>query len=148
MKKTIFLFVTFFIFLASQSQTCPRLGNINFQRWDNITGTAVSSLTSNSRYPNSPTSSSTLPLFEMPANVGNNLGIRIYGYICPPTTGNYTFWIARDNSGELWLSTTINPTNKVRIAYNSSSTYSRQWNRYATLKSVSIALTAGNKYYV
>jgi PQQ-dependent dehydrogenase (s-GDH family) len=148
MRKTILLFVTFFIFLAGRSQTCPGLGSINFQRWDNISGTSVSSLTSNSRYPNSPTNSGTMTLFEMPTNLGNNIGVRMYGYICPPTTGNYVFWIASDNSGELWLSTTINPANKVRIAYNTSSTNSRQWNKYTTQKSVSIALTAGNKYYI
>ena len=115
MRKTLLSLVTFFIVFAAQSQTCPKLGTINFQRWDNLTGTAVSSLTGSSRYPNSPTSSGTMTAFEMPANLGNNIGVRMYGYICPPTTGNYVFWIASDNSGELWLSTTINPANKFRI---------------------------------
>jgi hypothetical protein len=72
----------------------------------------------------------------------------MYGYICPPATGNYVFWIASDNSGELWLSTTINAANKVRIAYNTSSTNSRQWNKFTTQKSVFIALVAGTKYYI
>jgi chitodextrinase len=70
------------------------------------------------------------------------------GYICPPTTGNYVFWIASDASGELWLSTDNNPANKVRVAYNTSGTNSRQWTKYATQKSVAIPLTAGQQYYV
>ena len=67
----------------------------------------------------------------------------MYGYICPPSTGNYIFWIASDASAELWLSTTGSPANKVKIAYNTSSTNSRQWTKYATQKSVSISLTTG-----
>ena len=39
------------------------------------------------------------------------------GYVTPPTTGYYTFWIASDDNSELWLSTDANPANKVRIAY-------------------------------
>ncbi len=148
MRKFIVIVCAFLSFPESNAQTCPALGSINYQRWNNITGSTVSSLTSNARYPNSPSSTGTRTLFEMPTNLGNNLGIRMNGYICPPTTGNYVFWIASDNAAELWLSTTINPANKVRIAYNTSSTNSRQWNKYSTQKSVSIALVANTKYYV
>jgi hypothetical protein len=148
MRKAILSLLVLFTFSNSQSQTCPALGSINFQRWDNITGGAVSNLTSNAKYPASPTTSGTLASFEMPTNIGNNLGVKVYGYICPPVTGTYVFWIASDNSSELWLSTTVNPANKVRIAYNTSPTNSRQWNRYTTQKSALISLTAGTKYYV
>ncbi len=148
MRKSIVILCCILYHFESPAQTCPSLGSINYQRWNNISGTSVSSLTSNPNYPNNPSSTGTRTLFEMPTNLGNNLGIRMYGYICPPTTGNYVFWIASDNAAELWLSTTINPANKVRIAYNTSSTNSRQWNKYSTQKSVAIALVAGNKYYV
>ena len=147
-KRAALLMFSVFFITASQSQTCPSLGSINFQRWNNISGSAVSNLTSNVNYPNNPTSTGTRTSFEMQNNLGSNLGIKMYGWICPPTTGNYIFWIASDNSSELWLSTTVNPANKIRIAYNTSSTNSRQWTKYATQKSVSIALIAGTKYYV
>ncbi|MEL6650459.1 MAG: PA14 domain-containing protein, partial [Bacteroidota bacterium] len=52
---------------------------------------------------------SLLPIFEIPVNSGNTYGARVRGYICPPTTGNYSFWIASDDKGELWLSTDDNP---------------------------------------
>jgi PQQ-dependent dehydrogenase (s-GDH family) len=127
---------------------CPGTGAINYQRWNNISGSAVSNLTSNANYPNSPSTTGTRSLFEMPTNQGNNFGIRMNGYICPPVTGNYIFWIASDASGELWLSTTSSPANKVRIAYNTSSTNSRQWTKYSTQKSVAISLVADQVYYV
>jgi glucose/arabinose dehydrogenase len=127
---------------------CPGAGAINFQRWNNINGGAVSNLTSNINYPNNPSSTGTRTLFEMPTNLSNNIGIRMNGYICPPTTGLYTFWIASDESAELWLSTTSSPLTKIRIAYNTSATKSRQWTKSATQKSIPIALVSDQVYYV
>lgn len=128
--------------------TCTGTGLINYQQWNSISGSAVSNLTSNPNYPNNPTSIGTRTLFEMPNNNGNNFGVRMNGYICPPATGSYIFWIASDASAELWLSTTSNPANKVKIAFNTSATNSRQWNKYATQKSVAVSLTADQLYYV
>lgn len=129
-------------------QGCTGTGSINFQRWNNVTGTAVSNLTSLSTYPNSPSTNTTITTFEIPSNAADNYGARVYGWICPPTTGNYTFWIASDDNGELWLSTTSSSANKVRIAYHTQYTGSREWNKYTTQKSAVIALNAGQLYYV
>lgn len=149
MKKYLLTLISSFLFVFnSEAQTCSGTGSIKYQRWDNISGTAVSNLTSNANYPNNPTSTGTRSLFEMPTNLGNNFGIRMNGYICPPTTGSYVFWVASDASAELWLSTTSNSANTVKIAYNTSSTNSRQWTKYSTQKSVAISLIAGQQYYV
>lgn len=130
------------------ASVCTGTGAINFQRFNNISGTSVSNLTNNANYPNNPTATGTLPSFEIPSNAFDNYGMRVYGYICPPVTGSYTFWIASDDNSELWLSTTSSPANKVRIAYHVQWTGSRQWNKYATQKSTAIILTAGQMYYV
>jgi PQQ-dependent dehydrogenase (s-GDH family) len=127
---------------------CTGTGAINFQRWNNITGTSVTNLTSNANYPNSPSTTGTLISFEMPTNAAENYGARVYGYICPPVTGSYTFWIASDDNSELWLSTTSSPSNRQRIAYHTQWTNSREWNKYTTQKSAAITLTAGQLYYV
>ncbi len=150
MKQPTTLIIFLFLFYAksfSQS-SCSGTAAINFQKWNNINGTAVSNLTSNANYPNNPSSTGTRTTFEMPNNGGNNFGIRMYGYICPPTTGSYVFWIASDESAELWLSTTSSSANKVRIAYNTAKTNSKQWTKYSTQKSVAISLIAGQLYYV
>ena len=65
----------------ADAQTCTGTGSINFQRWNNISGSAVANLTSNVNYPNSPSSIGTRTSFEMQTNLGSNLGIRMYGYI-------------------------------------------------------------------
>ena len=127
---------------------CTGTGAINFQRWNNVTGTAVTNLTSLAAYPNSPSATGTYTSFEIPVNNSDNYGIRLYGYICPPVTGSYTFWIAADDNAELWLSTTSSPANRVRIAYHNTYTASREWNKVTTQKSAAITLTAGQIYFV
>jgi PQQ-dependent dehydrogenase (s-GDH family) len=127
---------------------CSGTGAIRYQKWTNITGTAVANLTSVSTYPNSPNTAGTLTSFEIPANAGDNYGMKVYGYICPPTTGSYTFWIASDDNAELWLSTNASPASKVKIASQAQWTNAREWNKYATQKSAAITLTTGQLYYV
>ena len=148
MKQATTLVLFFFLVYSKSFSQCSGTAAINFQRWNNINGSAVSNLTSNPNYPNSPSSTGTRTLFEMVTNIGNNLGVRMNGYICPPATGNYVFWIASDESAELWLSTTSSSSNKVKIAFNTSSTSYQQWTKYTTQKSASINLTAGQVYYV
>lgn len=123
---------------------CSATGNITRDYWANVLGTSVSSIPVNA----SPTSSGLLSVFEGPTGVGSNYGTRVRGYVCPPLTGNYIFWIASDDNSELWLSTNDQPANKVKIANVPSWTYSREWTKYASQQSVSINLTAGKKYYI
>ena len=55
-------------------------------------------------------------IFEVPTNALDNYGTRLRGYLCPAVSGNYTFWIASDDNGELWLSTDETEANKTLIA--------------------------------
>jgi len=128
---------------------CTATGNISYQVWNNIgSSSSVSSLTSNSNYPDNPTSASLLTSMEAPSNKADNYGARIAGYICAPATGSYTFWIASADNGELWLSSDDQPANKQKIAYQTSYTSSREWNKYATQKSATINLVQGRTYYI
>jgi hypothetical protein len=91
-----------------------------------------------------------LSLYESPTFVADNFAARYRGYVCAPETGNYTFYIACDNGGELNLSTDENIANKRRIAYINPCDWavSRDWFKYPSQKSVTIALVAGQKYYI
>lgn len=117
--------------------------------WLNIGGTAVSDLTGNANYPNSPSGSEKLTsYFEGPTNWADNYGERIRGYFIAPVSGSYTFFIASDDNGELWISTDSNPANKQKIASVPSWTNSREWARYPEQKSAARTLTAGQRYYI
>jgi glucose/arabinose dehydrogenase len=133
------------VFTAGPASTnCTATGTITRDYWANFTGTSVSQVPVNT----TPTSTSNLTIFEAPSHVADNYASRIRGYICPPATGNYTFWIASDNGSELWLSTNSNPANKVKIAAAVSYTMSREWTKYSAQQSMPINLTAGTKYYI
>ncbi|MCJ7729031.1 MAG: Ig-like domain-containing protein [Sedimentisphaerales bacterium] len=116
--------------------------------WTGVPGMAVIDLTSSANYPDNPTGKGLLTNLEGPTDWANNYGTRIRGYLHPLTTGNYTFWIASDDNGELWLSTDDSPANAARIAYVLEWTNSREWNKDPNQQSLPISLTAGQKYYV
>jgi aryl-phospho-beta-D-glucosidase BglC (GH1 family) len=123
-------------------------GTILREYWLNVPGTTIASLTSSPNYPNSPTGSGALTSLEGPTNTAENYGARIRGYVHPPITGAYTFWLASDDYGELRLSTSDNPGSATRIAYVEGWTNSREWSKYPTQRSATVNLTAGQRYYI
>jgi hypothetical protein len=118
------------------------------QWWANITGTGVTDLTNHANYPNKPTGSELLDLFEGPTNWADNYGSRLYGWLTPPQSGDYTFWMASDDYGELRLSTDADPANTRVIATVPGWATSQEWGKYPAQKSAVITLQAGQKYYI
>jgi len=119
-------------------------GTILREVWNNNFGNDVAQIT----WQAAPSSINKLTSFEVPVNAGDNYGERIRGYVIPPVTGNYTFFIAADDAGELWLSKDQHPANKTKIASTLSWTNSREWTKFAAQKSNPVALTAGKPYYI
>ena len=70
------------------------------------------------------------------------------GYLVPTLSGYYTFWIASDDTSDLYLSTDSSPTNARRIAYVKERTKVHEWDRKPNQKSIQIYLAAGQRYYV
>jgi ELWxxDGT repeat protein len=136
--------ISFQIIRQSGPGECTASGTILREQWNNVSGNNVSAIPVNS----TPSSTSQLNIFEGPTNSQTNFGARIRGYICPPTTGTYTFWIASNDHSELWLSTDDSPSNKVKIASVTGATTPRQWTKFPTQKSAAINLTAGKRYYI
>ncbi|GGD70851.1 hypothetical protein GCM10011514_38700 [Emticicia aquatilis] len=123
------------------------LGEATYQLWYGITGSLVSNLTSNANYPNTPSLSTLVGIAEGYENSMDNIGGRISGYIVPPTTGTYYFWVASDDYSEFWGSGDANPANKTLLASVSGYTGYREWNKYASQKTAALNLTAGQIYY-
>ncbi len=124
-------------------------GNLLLQTWDNVTGYAITDLTNNSAYPNSPTSSRYILNFQKPtSNAADNYGDRAMGYIYAPTTGTYYFTITGDDFTELYLSTNTSPSSKSKIAWINDWTYANEFNKFSTQRSIAITLQANTPYYV
>ena len=118
--------------------------------FNGITGTTVANLTAAPAFMNhQPDVVGTLTLFEAPATYGDNYGQRVSGFVSAPEDGSYTFYIASDDSSELWLSPDDSPLNKAMVASVNGYTGGREWTKYAdTQTSLPITLQKGNRYYI
>jgi hypothetical protein len=124
------------------------LGSISRDWWSGITGVSIADLTSHTNYPDAPSGSDLLTSFEAPTDWADNYGTRIHGYLTVPASGDYAFYIASDDGGELWLSSNTNPSNKARIAHVPGWSASRQWTKFAEQSSAPVSLVAGETYYI
>ncbi len=73
------------------------------------------------------------------------------GYLLPPATGLYNFWIASQDDSELWLGTSTNPASMRRIAFiagDSNQAAPNLWTNYPSQASAPVPLTAGYAYYL
>jgi hypothetical protein len=116
--------------------------------YENIAGNNVTDLTSSPNFPNTPSSQQILTSFDGGTEHGDNYGSTIRGFLIPPTTGSYTFWIASDDGSELRIGTNASPASAVVRATLANASNQYQWTANASQKSVALTLTAGTPYYI
>ncbi len=128
---------------------------ILYEVWESIGGDNLSALTGHADYPNNPTTSEYVDSFQSPVDWADNYGQRLMGWLKPPQTGDYTFWIAGDNEQQLWLSSDGSPTNALQIANVPGWTPALDWDNTGggtgnadAQESDPIALQAGQKYFI
>ncbi|EEF62342.1 LamG-like jellyroll fold domain-containing protein [Pedosphaera parvula] len=116
--------------------------------YDPIPGNTVSNLTSNPIFPSAPTSYEVLANgLQESINIGDTFGAWTRGFIEAPQTGLYTFSVASDDEGQLWLSTNSSPAGLVQICENQTAVGYATYSQNPGQKSASIPLVAGQKYY-
>lgn len=169
-------------FLARAAAPASPQGVITAKAFFDIGGgTAVTDLTGSAKFPNNPDLVAYPTYFEFPfsgdistpppGDVYNNYGTQIIGYFYPPVTGDYVFYLASDDGGNLYLSTDDNPANKKLIAReagwsgvrsftaigggsvvedkNSSTFTQTEWpTKDPVMGGAKITLTAGRAYYI
>jgi hypothetical protein len=139
----------------SFTTTLPGLGTAVMSRWENIPSTDINTLKDSPKYPNNPDVTEAVDSFLWDGADLSDYGARIEAWLYPPNTGEYTFWLASDDQGELWLSSDDDSSNAEMIAYVKDSptatggwTNLTEWTKYASQKSEPIPLVAGEKYYI
>jgi hypothetical protein len=126
----------------------PPTGELLREVWLNLPGVIVTDLTGSARYGDPPDLCERLTAMQLPLDAGDNYGARMRGYLVPPTTGEYTFWIGGDDSGQLWLSPNSNPLNRSLIASFEGWTPPDVWDAFPSQQSSPISLEAGQPYYI
>ncbi len=112
-------------------------GKIIREWWFDISGSDVSNLTNNDRYPDSPDGSEFVTYFQGPEDWAEQYGSRLRGWLFAPETGNYTFLIEAEDEGEIRLSPDEDPANAVMIASTAGEAESQPQ-----------SLVAGERYYI
>jgi hypothetical protein len=125
----------------------PQTGSILYEYWTNVSG--IFDPTWDVKLGDHPDGMEYLALFEAKGKSGDNFGERIRGYVHPPKTGDYTFWIAGDGFATFKLSRDDQPRNKVRLATSQETKKQpREWTNQGKQQSTAITLVAGRKYYI
>jgi hypothetical protein len=128
-------------------------GRLRVETFRDIPGTRLTALTNHARFPHQPDHQSWVTLFESASNVGDNYGVRLSGYLVPPRSGDYRFFISADDESALFLSSDERPEAKRLIAREPSWNRDRLWQathgrpRRENV-SAPIRLEAGARYYV
>ncbi len=123
-------------------------GVITRKTFNGIGGSALSDLTNNVKFPDQPDGVDWLTAAETPRGVGDNYGTQVAGFLHPPATGDYLFYVASDDQALLYLSPDENPASKVTIASVPAAVTYRNWTAYASQGSSDyVHLEAGHRYY-
>jgi PA14 domain/Bacterial TSP3 repeat len=126
--------------------------------WNGISGFTVGELLASSKFFNEPDTVTFRPLSGLKFN-GVYSGSRSRGYITPPVTGDYTFWLSARTSANLLLSTDLSRGKyaKQRIAAVGTDlghgtgigwNEPNLWDRFASQQSAPMHLEAGQFYYL
>lgn len=121
-------------------------GGLKREVWYNTEGVSVANLTGMATYPLCPDATGMVPEAESPQNLGVLYGQKLSGWLVPPVTGSYTFYMASDDEGELWLSTNATVASKVKILTMTPWTTFRKYSQAGA--SAAVTLTAGQRYYI
>ncbi len=123
---------------ATELAALPKTGGLLRECWTNIPGSMVLHLTSHPDFPAQPDGQDVLAVFSTDVMRTNNFGARLRGFVHPPVTGDYTFWMDARDDALLLLSADENPRNQVQIAYS----------RETDASSSPIPLVAGRRYSI
>lgn len=124
-----------------------RPGTIVRTYFEGITGTSLDSLTGHANFPDRPDSEEFLSSFDGKSH-GNNYGSTMRAYLLVPETGNYRFWLASDDNGQLLFNPISTPSRAAVRATVPGRTGVYQFDKYPEQVSPWITLTAGDICYI
>ncbi|MCE7981119.1 MAG: hypothetical protein DYG89_08005 [Caldilinea sp. CFX5] len=125
-------------------------GNIRREWWTGLPGATLADLTNAPAYPTQPTGTALVTgTLEGPRDWGSDFGDRLRGYLHPPVTGNYDFWLAGNEAVQFRLSTDEDPLNTQSLLTVAQATGYRGFDDHVASiqRSQPVALVAGRNYY-
>ena len=137
---------------ATELAALPATGGILREWWSGVNGQSIQDLRDNPRYPNHPDGSELAHTFELEPVKTNHLGVRFCGYLHPPATGDYEFWLATATDAVLFLSPSERADDKVPIARMQNAGRPKTWDaprfKGSSLWAPPVPLVAGRRYFI
>jgi hypothetical protein len=123
-------------------------GGLLREVWGNLPGNDLRVLLDHPKFAEGkPDRSETIP--QSGSNdQAENTGALIRGYVVPPISGPYHFWITADDRAQLFLATSADPAGKVKIAEVPEYTDPGSYDRYQSQRSAPVVLERGRPYYL
>ncbi len=131
-------------------QDAMATGGVPCSRWTGLAGGGINRVKSHAAAGTPlPDEERQITRLEIPATVPdeNQFGHWIRGWLLPPESGDYVFWLASDDAGELWVSTSADPAGLELAASVIGHTGFREWGKYPSQESAPRQLSAGTYYY-
>jgi hypothetical protein len=126
-------------------------GVITEKEFKDIPGPLLADLTGNSKFPGHPDAVTFRTAFETTPLRRDNYGVQFQGFLIPPVTGEYVFYVSSRNQSTLFLSPDDDPSKMVQIARETEFSAPRDWET-PRLDGANIStpqlLEAGHKYYI
>jgi ferric-dicitrate binding protein FerR (iron transport regulator) len=133
-------------------------GSILREFWDGVSAKTLYDLQKDSRFLSHPDRSGLSSRFELVPVTTNRLAVRFRGYLHPPVSGDYEFWLSGATDAKLFMSPSERPEDKEQIAQTAQispttdASRTKAWDaprfRGPTQWSSPIPLVAGHCYYV
>lgn len=103
-------------------------GELRREVFLDIAGRTIEDLRASPKFKaNGPDAQDIISTFEIPSNQDDDYACRITGWIVPPESGEYVFYVASDDDSELQLSEDDSATKLKTIVQVSRATRSRAW---------------------
>ena len=128
----------------------PLPAKSNGLRWEvynDISDYGVEGLKASKKFPDQPDSTQVIDSFEIPSNAGDHYGGQVTGWLIPPVTGEYVFYLCCDDQGQLFLSESESPDGERLIAFRERWTRKRMW-QSTQATSAPIYLQRGKRYSI
>ena len=134
--------------LQSELASATRLvAGLNVSYWEKVMYGSLSDVRKNKVLEATPSATRRLTEFATPEGYGERFVARVWGFLTPPETSDYLFYIAADDQGEFWLGEDENPATLALCVKTDMHTQSRAWDK-DNRKSRPMALVKDRRYCV
>lgn len=122
-------------------------GAVEIRYYDNLDGVEIGTMTASAKFPDNPDEIATLTSLEDPGNRAEYYGSYVRGFIQPPTSGEYRFFVSGNDQAEFWLSTSESPDNTDMLAMTPAWTNVNEFDKYSSQTSPYVTLDRSKRYY-